>query len=410
MIRKLKARFICLAMASLCIVLAVSVLGINAINYSTIIQDADSVLVFLSKNRGMFPEMNPDKPGEMEIPRHFSPETPYETRYFSVLMDETGQVIHNEISRIISVDSEQANSYAETVFRSGKRAGFADGYRYLQNREGDGIRIIFLDCSQKLDAFYNYLWISIGMTLAGLAVMFLVILFFAGKIVRPMAESYEKQKQFITDAGHEIKTPLTIINANIDLLEIDPEDGDCLQDIRQQTERLTALTNDLVYLARMSEDEPSLEMTAFSVSKAISDTVTAFNAIALTQNKELVCEIQPEVMMAGNEKAIRQLVSLLMDNALKYSPEGSTVEIHFSRRKRAVQLTIYNTTKEAVSNEELERVFDRFYRTDKSRNSQTGGHGIGLSIAKAIAEAHHGKIHAWTRDGHSFNVTCIFPI
>ena len=247
------------------------------------------------------------------------------------------------------------------------------------------------------------------MTLAGLAVMFFVIVFFAGKIVRPMAESYEKQKRFITDAGHEIKTPLTIINANVDLLETDPEDADCLHDIRQQTERLTTLTNDLVYLARMEEADTSLEMTNIAVSEMISEAASEFRALAAIQEKEFIYQIQPGLFMRGNDKAIRQLINITIDNALKYSPEGGTVAVHFAQVRHTLQLNIYNTTQTAVNSEELEHVFDRFYRMDHSRNSATGGHGIGLSVAKAIVEAHHGKIHAWSRDGCSFNITCIFP-
>ena len=417
MIRKLKIRFICLAMAALFIVLAITVIGMNAINYSTIVKDADSILSFLSRNKGIFPEtdMNittehkaPGVPSIPDAPRPFSPETPYESRYFSVLVDEFGTIIHTETSRIFSVDSEQAGEYAEKVFLSGNRSGFMDEYRYLQSDEGNITRIIFLDCGRKLDGFYTYLWISIGMTLAGLAVMFFVIVFFAGKIVRPMAESYEKQKRFITDAGHEIKTPLTIINANVDLLEEDPEDADCLHDIRQQAERLTTLTNDLVYLARMEEADKPLEMTDIAVSEIISETAAAFRAPAVTQEKEFICQIKPGLYMKGNDKAIRQLINIMLDNALKYSPEGGTIAIHFAQVKRTLQLNIFNTTEAAVNSEELEHVFDRFYRMDKSRNSATGGHGIGLSVAKAIVEAHHGTIRAWSQDGFSFNITCVF--
>lgn len=419
MIKKLKIRFICLAMASLFVVLAVSVVGMNAINYSTIVKEADDVLTFLSRNQGVFPEAegtmpnehkSPNAPNAQIAPKRFSPETPYESRYFSVLIDESGNIIRADTRRIFSVDSESAGEYAEKVYASGKKSGFMHEYRYLRSVEGSFTRVIFLDCGRKLDGFYTYLWISIGMTLAGLAVMFFVIVFFAGKIVRPIAESYEKQKQFITDAGHEIKTPLTIINANVDLLEDDPEDADCLQDIRQQAQRLTALTNDLVYLARMEETDRPPEMTDIAVSEIISETAAAFRAPALMQEKEFICKIKPGLFMTGNDKAIRQLMNITLDNALKYSPEGGRIEIRFEQVRRTLQLNVCNTTEAAINAEELEHVFDRLYRMDKSRNSATGGHGIGLSIAKAIVEAHKGTIRAWSQYGCSFNITCVFPV
>lgn len=410
MIKKLKIRFICLAMAALFIVLAISVAGMNVVNYSKIVHEANSILMLLSRNEGAFPDINGIIKEGRDFPEHFSPETPFESRFFSVLMDRSGDIIYAETSQIFSVDSEQAGAYAKKVFHSGNKTGFADEYRYLQSSEGSIIRIIFLDCGRKIDAFYNYLRISIGMTLAGLAVMFFVIVFFAGKIVRPMAESYEKQKRFITDAGHEIKTPLTIINANVDLLEDDPTDADCLHDIRQQTERLTTLTNDLVYLARMEEADSTLDMTDIAISEIISEAAAAFRAPAVMQGKEFVCQIKPGLYMKGNDKAIRQVINITLDNALKYSPEGGTIAIQFSQTKRTLQLDICNTTETEVDGEELEHVFDRFYRMDKSRNSATGGHGIGLSVAKAIVKAHHGTIRAWSQDGRSFNITCVFPI
>lgn len=422
MIKRLKKRFIGLAMAALFVVLAVSVTAMNALNYSSVVTKADEILDVLSRNRGSFPNMDKPNGGREpsfdqnhepnfpdDLPKHMSPETPYEARFFSVFVSSDGETVRADTGRIAAVDAEQAEDYAKSVLALNKTAGFFGNYRYRKAVEENGVRIIFVDCGRDFDGFYRYLWISIGITLGGLAVMFVIIVFFAGRIVRPIAESYEKQKRFITDAGHEIKTPLTIINANVDLLETDPDDADCLRDIRTQAERLTELTNDLVFLARMEEADRPLEMSDIAVSDIISETVSAFHAIAQTQNKQLNIHIQPALFMKGSDKTFRQLIEILMDNALKYSPDGGTVDITFRREKHTLQLNFGNATEQPVQSEELPRVFDRFYRMDKSRNSATGGHGIGLSSAKAIVEAHRGKIHAWTTDGNSFNITCIFP-
>lgn len=407
MIRKLKIKFICLAMAALVLMLAIVIVGMNVINYNSVVSEADMILSVLSQNKGGFPSMQGARGGK--IPGRMSPEVPYESRYFWVLMDAEGRVLRTDTSRIISVDSEAAKIYAEDAFGSEGECGFADNFRYLKSRESEGVRIVFLDCGRRLDALYGFLRASVSMSAVGLILIFTAIVFLAGRITRPAAESYEKQKRFITDAGHEIKTPLTIINANVDMLEADPEDRECLNDIRVQAERLTALTNDLVFLAQMEEPDNKIEMVDFPVSDVVQETVPSFKALAVTQNKEFVCRVQPMLSMKGNPKRIQQLINLLMDNALKYSPAGGTVAVSFERVNHALQLNVFNTTEGPVERKSLEHVFERFYRTDSSRNSETGGHGIGLSVAKAITEAHGGKIQAWTSDGRSFNITCTFP-
>ena len=395
-------------MAALVLMLTLVIVGMNMINYNSVVNEADVILSVLSLNKGGFPNADGSLAGK--IPSHMSPETPYESRYFSVLLATDGTVIRTETSRIISVDSETAKIYAEAALNSEKEFGFVDAFRYLKSYENESVRIIFLDCGRKLDAFYNFLWASIIMSSIGLIIIFLAIIFLAGKITQPAAESYEKQKRFITDAGHEIKTPLTIINANVDMLEADPEDTECLNDIRVQAERLTNLTNDLVFLAQMEEADSKIEMVDFPISDVVQETVSSFHALAVTQDKEFVCHIQPMLSMTGNQKNIQQLINLLMDNALKYSPADGTVAVNFSKVNHALQLNVYNTTETPIERKNLDRVFDRFYRTDHSRNSETGGHGIGLSVAKAIVEAHGGKIQVWTMDGYSFNISVTFPI
>lgn len=412
MIRKLKIRFIILSMASLFVLLSVIVVGMNLVNYNSVVKEADMILSLLSQNKGAFPEMKPGEHGDgMKMPfsPDMSPELPYETRYFSVLFNGDGGIIHTETSRIAAVDPETAVLYAEEVVEKDKNDGFIENFRYTVTNEGETVRVTFLDCKRNLDSFKRFLLISCIMALAGFAVIFFVIFFFAGKIISPIAESYEKQKRFITDAGHEIKTPLTIINANVDILEMELGKNECLEDIQQQTKRLTSLTNDLVYLARMEESEKSLQMIEFPVSEVVSETAASFKALAQTREKELVCSIQPMLSVKGNDKAIVQLVSVLLDNAVKYSPKGGKIHLQLSKQGRAVCLTVQNETEIPVEQEKLNHVFERFYRIDPSRNSETGGHGIGLSVAKAIVSAHGGKIQAFSGNGSSFRVTVTLP-
>jgi len=408
MIKKLRTKFIILSMTSLMGILLFIVVGMTVINYNSVVNEADKILSILSHNKGMFPDFAKDR--ERPLPPGMSPEIPYESRYFSVLLNESGNVIMTETSRIASVNPETAIEYARNVFYKNKDSGFVENYRYVCYGQGDAVRIIFLDCGRRLDSFKSFVFASVSMALAGFIIVFLIISFYAGKIIRPIAESYEKQKRFITDAGHEIKTPLAIISANIDVLKMELEDNECLDDISLQTERLTSLTNNLVYLARMEETMENNHKIEFPISDVVSDTTKSFKVLAQTQNKIFECEIEPMLSMIGNNKDITRLIILLMDNALKYSPKGGKISLFFGKRNKMLNLHVENTIENNISKESISCIFERFYRTDLSRNSEIGGHGIGLSIAKAIVSAHNGRIVASVRDESVFEIDVMFPI
>ena len=408
MIRRLRIQFIVLAMLSLLLLLAVIVTGMNLLNYRSVISDADEVLSIISQNRGVFPNMDGGQGPFGRHPHGMSPELPYESRYFSVLLADDGTVIRVDTGRIASVDESQAVADAKAVADSDNEKGFFEQFRYIKTNDGQGTLITFLDCGRKLDAYHNFLLISIVMASAGFFIVFFVIVFFSGKFIQPIAESYEKQKRFITDAGHEIKTPLTIINANTDLLEMDIGENEYVDEIRQQAKRLTGLTNDLVSLARMEESDRTMPMIEFPLSEVVQDAAASFKAPAQAQNKQFNCNIKPMLSMNGNEEAISRLVLLLLDNALKYSPEGGVISLDLARQGKHLLLSVCNTVAEEINSEQLSHVFDRFYRSDPSRNSQTGGHGIGLSIAKAIVTAHGGKITAQVKGGDSFLISVVF--
>ena len=239
--------------------------------------------------------------------------------------------------------------------------------------------------------------------------VFILMVLLSEKIVKPISDSYEKQKRFITDAGHEIKTPLTIIDADAEILEMDYGHNEWLKDIQTQVRRLTALTEDLTLLSRMEEGKGVGEMIDFPVSDVVNETAQSFQAPAKMQNKDFIIDIEPMLSFRGSEKSIRQLVSILLDNALKYSPEGGRVEISLRRQNRSLCLKVYNTAQN-IDTENLDRLFDRFYRGNESRSGETGGYGIGLSVAKAITNSHRGKINAASKDGSSLTVTVILPL
>lgn len=408
MIRKLQCKLVMAAMLSLLLVLAVILGVVGTLNYRQIVADADSILAILQENDGSFPNGKFPENGMPKGNRRFSPELPYETRFFAVFLTEDGDVLSVNTGKIAAVDTSTAIAYAQSAVSAGREKGFAGDYRYTVYAVREETHVIFLDYGREMGTFRTFLFTSVGVSLAGLLAVLLLLLFFSGRIVKPFSENYEKQKQFITNAGHELKTPLTIIDADAEVLEMDIGENEWLRDIQAQTKRLAQLTNSLVQLSR-AEEQPQTEQIEFPVSDLVEETVETFQAPARTRHKTLVSRVQPMLSVRGDEKAIRELVTILLDNAIKYSDDEGRIELDLEKQKNALRLRVFNTA-DAVSRENLAHLFDRFYRGDGSRNSQTGGYGLGLSIASAIVAAHRGKISADTPDGKSLVIVATFPL
>ena len=403
MIRKLQIKFVALSMSLLFILLAVILVCVNLLNFYSVLDYSDSVLDILTDNNGEFPDkFDSSHPG-----REFSKELPYETRYFTVHYNKEGQLLFTDTGKIAAVDTDSAIEYATTAMKSDNKDGFIGDYRYIIQKTSRGSIIVFLDCGRKLDDFYTFMRVSGGITLIGYAAVFVLLLILSRKIVKPFSDNYEKQKLFITDAGHELKTPLTIIDADVDILEMDIGENEWLQDIQKQTKRLAVMTNALVYLSRMEEADRNMGCIDFPLSDVVLETAQSFQSLAISQNKTLELKIQPMLSFYGDDNAFRQLTSILLDNAIKYSGDIGLISLTLHQTGRVVRLSVQNSS-EPLSEENLRHLFDRFYRTDGSRNTETGGHGIGLSIAKAIVNAHKGTIQASAPDRQSLLITASF--
>lgn len=432
MIKILRRKLIITSMVSLLLVLLVIEGIVGGLYFKKIMSDADSVLNILKENDGRFPEpVPPDEDGEMpEEPGDItdenlkegrpgskndmgmmSAEMPYESRFFSVVLNEEGGMISADTGKVASVDTTTAGEYAKKVWESRKTQGFIDNYRYLvcESADGSGVRIIFLNRSRELSNFNTLIISGLAVTALGLAAVFVLIVFLSKYITKPFVENYEKQRRFITDAGHELKTPLTIIDADAEVLEMDIGENEWLRDIQGQSRRLADLTNDLIALSRMEESRTASCMVEFPFSDMVEEAVSTFQALEKTQNKTLESKITPMISLCGDEKALRRLVMILLDNAVKYSEDGGKIKVCLEKEKKRICLSVYNTTA-FIAREHLEHLFDRFYRTDSSRNSGTGGYGLGLSIAAATVEAHKGKISAVTEDEKSLMITVTFAI
>jgi len=408
MISKLRRKFIIISMLSVTLVLTVLIASINIFNYRKVIGNADDVLNVLSANEGEFPpDTNPDPPRDGQFGGHdggrkdhggeMSPEMRFEARFFTITFDNNGNVTEIDTGKIAAVDTSNARALAESVYADGKTKGFKGDYRFRRSDNGDETLIVFYDCGRSLDNARSFLGISIVISLIGLLIVFALIAISSKAVIRPVAESYEKQKRFITDAGHELKTPLAVINADCDVLEMESDEGsnEWVADIRKQTEKLTVLTGRLIYLAKTEEgSKTELVKIDFPLSDVLSEETDSFNGLARSSGKTIETDIASGITYTGDQKAIEELISILMDNAIKYSPEESTIKVSLKKNNSKVILSVSNDTKDSLTKEDLDHMFDRFYRTDRSRNSETGGYGIGLSIAKGITESHGGRIFA----------------
>lgn len=425
MIKCLRKKFTVVAMSSIFVVLAAIMIVFNLLNYIRFVDDADHTIHMIEENDGRFPlppsnegvseaslakrptdkdkKQNPSKREQGRM----SPEAPYRTRYFSVQMDKTGNVVSFDLQHIAAVSEEEARRYAKEIYDTKKSKGFQNIYRYKNIQKDNNMVVIFLDSSEQLETFRTNLLTSLLVSGGGLLAVFVLVLIFSGMVFRPVAGSYERQKRFITDASHELKTPLTIIDANVEVIEMEHGEDEWTKSIRKQVHRLADFTQQLITLTKLEEGDIWKQKSEISLTKVVMESVQSFEVFAKTCGKTMKTDVQEQITMQGDEKSIRQLFSILMDNAVKYSLAESTIYVSLTKKGKRIHFEVNNKT-EMVPKGNLDMLFERFFRLDISRNSETGGSGIGLSVAHAIVEAHHGKIRAKSDDGKSIRVSVEF--
>ena len=426
MINSMRKKFTLVALLSTILVLVILIGGINLFNFSSIKKDVNMRLMMISDNDGVFPgsimkekadDVIPDGPMPPMEPMindpgtfgFFGPgqnmpaEAAFNTRYFSVTLSKEGEVKETDVTNIYAVNKEKAEDMAKELFDSGKKEGFYGNYGFLRTDDED-ITYTFLDCERDLNTFYSFLKYSVLISVIGTVLIAILIWSLSGIVVRPMAESYEKQKRFITDAGHELKTPLTIIDANTEVIETEAGESEWTESIHHQIERLSDLVNKLVLLSRMDEEATRLEMIDFDLSEAVSEIADDFSVVAAASGKKMDTDIDEGIVINGDKDKIKQVVGLLLDNAVKYSASESEIKVMLKKSGKNVKLSVANEA-EGLKKGSYDELFERFYRGDSSHNQQTGGHGIGLSVAKAIISKHKGKIKASSPDGKNMEFT-----
>lgn len=367
---------------------------------------ADQMTRIICENNGIVPPWENDRDDEDYYPMGFNEESPYRTRYFVVYMDPDGRAVRTNMEFIAAISREDALVMAEHVIQTGSVVGSEGKYRYRVSYAGDTAEyIVFLDYSENRQILQVFLMIM-AVVFVGFTLLISAIMVFCSKFVlKPFEENSRRQKQFITDASHELKTPLAIISANAEVLEYKNGRNEWTQAIRTETKHMGDLIGDLLVLSKLEEMEGTFRMEQVDFSAITQEAAEKFQEVIAQKQCSLELKIQPGINVNGNRGQLQQLVSILVENAAKYVTEQGRIVIELHTASRCVNLKIFNTA-EMEENFDCSRLFERFYRADSSHSSSTGGHGIGLSIAKRIVDCHRGRIRACEKeDGIQFSVS-----
>ncbi len=410
MIRRLRNRFIRIATLSVAAVILLLTVILNTANYISTDSDLVRTLQMIEQNQGTIPlpmgpngpgaddrggteaPAKPDKqPGQRDGP--FGPETPFSTRFFMLRYTEDGTLTDAELDRIAAVTQDDVGEYLAVALEHGTGYGYCSGYKYLVTQDGSGqYEAIFLDCYQAVRTVRTVIMWSLVADAACILLVFLLVVLLSRRAIDPVVRSAQRQKQFITDASHELKTPITVITTSLKVLEMDMGKQKWIDKALGQTEKLTDLVNSLVTLSRMDEEESPLHKKDFPVSDTVQETTESFWDFAREKGHELEVRVTPGLTYCGDEYALRQLVSILLDNAVKYALPHTPITVCLEKSRRGVVLWTANRC-DTAQPIDTDKLFDRFYRADPARGG-SGGFGIGLSIARSIAEGHRGAISA----------------
>ena len=406
MLKKMRWRFIGAAMAAFTAVVLTLLCFVNLWNYHSVTNQQDEALTRLMEVEN---QQMPFSPGRGAPPfddwSHFSPEVQYSLRFFSVHYDTNGVVLQVNQDYIASISESDAETYADTVLKNGKAQGYESGYRYLVDTTEDETVVLFLNSEREIQTMRSLLWITLAIAAVCLVVVFGLVVLFSRRAITPYLKNMEAQKQFITNASHELKTPLTAISTSADVLAMEHDGDEWVHNIQTQAGRLSKLITNLVILSRLDEEDPFPVRTEFSLSDVLWEISEPFVSLAQAKGKTYTQDIADGLSVTGDRTAIQQMVSILLDNALKYSPDGGSISLTARRSGKKTEITVSNTT-DGVRNIDAARLFDRFYRADESHSNTVSGTGIGLSIAKATVDAHGGRISAkQTGNTITFQVT-----
>lgn len=393
--KTLRKKFIFFAMSAVTILLVVLIGAINIFSWVILDQQSDNILHTITQGNGAFMQMEFFDRGPFQPPMNM--DTVKSARFFMVCVDASGNVKDTNLDQISSVTLDGAAQYAKKVSKS---SGQIDNFKYETKTLGTDTLIFFMDVSGQMQTFVMVFSISGVIALACWLLILVFVILLSGKVVRPILAGMEKQKQFITNAGHELKTPLTIIQSNNDASSLIYGETKYTQNIRHQTQRLNVLMTNLLTLAKLDE-EIKLPTETVHISELIQSLLPGYEDMLAQKSIDFSASIQPDLFMQVHGDFFTQMMSVLMDNAIKYTPNGGMVRLAAYRNGGHFEIVEENTC-DTPENLDTEPLFERFYRGDSARtqDSNISGYGIGLSAARAIAENFGGTLKAeYTQNG-----------
>ena len=405
MFKNLRRKFIITSVGSVAAVIIVLAVALNIINFNKLEERIDTTLLDASKSQALTKIFSEDG-DDLVITKNSSSPTDYNG--FSIAkVDNFGKIIKAYRDDTLVPDQAALQNKVIQALEKDEDSGFIDSYRYLKVETEVGNLILFLNCQREIDSYESFAQNSILISIIVIVSVLLLIIMISKRVIAPIQQSYTKQKQFITDASHELKTPLAIISSNADVLEMENGDSKWTNNIHNQVDRLTSLVNSLVVFSRM-EEKDTVERARFNLSDALKSRIEDFSELADFQKRYLIADIDENISYYGEQASIIQLMDILLENAIKYAPVEGDILVKLKRNKKLAFLTASNEAD--VEKGDLSKVFDRFYRLDESRNSAVKGYGIGLSMAKLIAEKHREIIKAYAPEDGIFKIELRFTL
>ena len=409
MIRSLKRKFTAVIMAVLLAVTAGTVAAINVVNGRLMESQARTLLRQMVQTEGVRPPQDRQHTTpEEELPAGRAPREDFSalelSNFVTVRVDEQGEVIQWFGDRTNLYTDENIRATASQALESGREFGRIGSQYFMKEQQPDGWLLVFLDSSQGFANARRLLLISIavGAAAAGVLCIFSVVL--VGNITRPVQDAFEKQKRFISDAGHELKTPISVIAANADVLQSEIGENRWLACIQTENRRMEALVKSLLSLSRLEQQARPAHLPV-DLSSAVVGVALAFESAAYEAGKTVDMQVEDGIWCLGDVEKLKQVTAILLDNAIKYASSGGHITLSLAKSRGKCALRVHNGGV-CIPKEEQKHVFERFYRADASRSRQSGGSGLGLAIAKAIVDEHKGKIavESKTEQGTTFTV------
>ena len=369
-------------------------------------RQSDTVLETIVDADGTFHKMDFDRPPPFSRP--IDMDRMRASRFFIVRSDFSGNIVDVNIDQISAIDRETAKSYALEVLKTEHTSGRVHGYKFAVKELGPNKLTFFMDTSEQNENFRMVLFASTTIAVLCWVILLMIVILLSGKVIRPVLVGMEKQKQFITNAGHEMKTPLAIIQSNNDTMALIHGENKYNVYIRNQTKRLNVLMTNLLTLAKLDEEIP-LPTETVNISDVANELLPAYTEDAQTRNLRFTVQIEPDIVIQTNQDSFRQLLTVLLDNAIKYTPDSGYVHVSLARDGRHVQIIEENTCDPSLE-PDPERLFERFYRGDAARTQKkdSSGYGIGLSAARAICENFGGKLIAEYPSAETIRFTARF--